>query len=106
MFNIPHHTKGTTLLYFLTLPNAGYYISKSVLWIHPDSMGVPGSVSAIWIRIQEGKYDPQKKKKINKFHFLSAGCSVLRAEGFSCSLDVLYGGLGINKLQFFYQKKI
>jgi hypothetical protein len=26
--------------------------------------------------------------------------SLLRAEGFSCSLDVLYGGLGISKLQF------
>ncbi len=24
----------------------------------------------------------------------------LRAEGFSCSLDVLYGGIGISKLQF------
>ncbi len=27
----------------------------------------------------------------------SAGCSLLRAEGFSCSLDVLYRGLGISK---------
>jgi hypothetical protein len=32
--------------------------------------------------------------------FGSAGCSVLRAEGFSCSLDVLYGGSGISKLKF------
>jgi hypothetical protein len=41
---------------------------------------------------REGKTDPQKKVK--KFHVL--GCSFLRAEGFSCSLDVLYGGgLGI-----------
>ncbi len=32
--------------------------------------------------------------------FLSTGCSLLRAEGFSCSLGVLYGGLGISKLQF------
>ncbi len=30
----------------------------------------------------------------------SAGCSLLRAEGFSCSLGVLYGGLGISKWQF------
>ncbi len=29
------------------------------------------------------------------FMFWSAGCSFLRAEGFSCSLCVLYGGLGI-----------
>ncbi len=27
--------------------------------------------------------------------FWSAGCSLLRAEGFFCNLDVLYGGLGI-----------
>ncbi len=26
--------------------------------------------------------------------FLSAGCSRLRAEGFLCSLEILYGGLG------------
>jgi hypothetical protein len=28
----------------------------------------------------------------------------LRAEGFSCGLGVLYGGLGINKLPFFDQE--
>ncbi len=36
--------------------------------------------------------------------FWSAGCSLLRAEGCSCSMDVLYGGLGISKLQFLIQK--
>jgi hypothetical protein len=41
--------------------------------------------------------------------FLSngTGYSLLRAEGFSCSLGalgVLYGGLGISKLQFFIKK--
>jgi hypothetical protein len=36
--------------------------------------------------------------------FLSTGCSLLRAEGFSCSLGVLYGGLGIIKLQFLIKK--
>jgi len=30
----------------------------------------------------------------------------LRAEGFFCSLDVLYGGLGIGKLQIFIKKKL
>ncbi len=38
--------------------------------------------------------------------FWSSGCSFLRAEGFFCSLDVLYWGLGIGKWQFFYLKKI
>ena len=35
---------------------------------------------------------------------LSAGCSLLRAEGFFWSLDVLYEGLGISKLKFLIQK--
>ncbi len=35
---------------------------------------------------------------------LSTGCSLLRAEGFSCSLGVLYGDLGISKLQFLIKK--
>jgi hypothetical protein len=36
--------------------------------------------------------------------FSNAECSLLRAEGFSCSLNVLYGGLGINKLQYLINK--
>ncbi len=36
--------------------------------------------------------------------FWSAGCSFFRAEGFSCNLGVLYGGLGIRKLQFLIPK--
>ncbi len=40
------------------------------------------------------------RKKLISFVFESAGCSPLRAEGFSCSLDVLYGGQGISKLKF------
>ncbi len=29
----------------------------------------------------------------------------MRAEGFSCSLDFLYGGLGISKLKFLIKKR-
>jgi hypothetical protein len=36
--------------------------------------------------------------------FRNSGCSFLRAEGFSCSLDGLCGGLGIYKLQFLIKK--
>ncbi len=36
--------------------------------------------------------------------FLSTGYSLLRAEGFSCSLGILYGGLGISKLKFLIKK--
>jgi hypothetical protein len=47
----------------------------------------------------------KNRKKSRIFMFLSTGCSLLRAEGFSCSLGVLYGGLGISKLQFLIKKK-
>ncbi len=46
----------------------------------------------------------KNRKKVHKFHKFHAVCSLLRAEGFSCSLDVLYKGLGISKLQFFLSK--
>jgi hypothetical protein len=45
----------------------------------------------------------EKNSEISCF-FLSAGCSLLGAEGFSCSLDVLHGDFGMNKLQFLIQK--
>ncbi len=63
--------------------------------------------SAQWIRIRTcirdpdldpgGNY-PQKQKKLWNFMFWSAGCSLLRAKGFFCNLEVLYGCLGIGKL--------
>ncbi len=34
------------------------------------------------------------------FMLWSSGCSLLRAEGFFCSLDVLYGGLGISTVRY------
>ncbi len=46
----------------------------------------------------------KNRKKSRIFMFLSTGCYLLRAEGFSCSLGVLYGGQGISKLQFLIQK--
>jgi hypothetical protein len=55
----------------------------------------------MWIRIwiQEDKNGPQKKEKKMK-KFLVLKCWMFSFEGFSYSLDVLHGGLGINKLQF------
>ncbi len=44
-----------------------------------------------------------KNRKSPEFScFVSTGCSLLRGEGFSCSLGVLYGG--ISKLQFLIKK--
>ncbi len=74
---------------------------SGLIWVAGSESG---SAFKLLIRIQEGKNDPQKYKKSTIFMFLSTGCSLLRAEGFSCSLGVLYGGLGISKLQFFIKK--
>ncbi len=46
----------------------------------------------------------KNRKKFINFLFLSAGYFLFRAEGFSCSLDIRYGGLGISKLQFLIKK--
>ncbi len=51
------------------------------------------------IRIQWGPESGTRRAKLPKKN-LSVGCSLLRPEGFSCSLHVLYGGLGVSNLQF------
>ncbi len=59
-----------------------------------------------WIRIRIRNPDPRGQKlptkieTVNKFHFFKHWCSLLRTKGFSCSLDVLYGGLGISNCNF------
>jgi hypothetical protein len=45
-----------------------------------------------------------KYKFLRNFMFSSAGCSLLRAEGSSCSFYTLYGGLGISILKFLIKK--
>jgi hypothetical protein len=75
------------------LPNQGFgsgSVSVSGL------IGAAGSGS--------GKMAPKNRKKDRIFIFCNARCSLLRAEGFSCSLGFLYGGLGISKLQLFIKK--
>ncbi len=63
-----------------------------------------------WIRIQSGQWIGQKwPSKVDfflKFMFWSVGWPLLRAEDFFCNLDVLYGGLGIGKLQFLKKKNL
>jgi hypothetical protein len=44
------------------------------------------------------KMTHKSQKKLRNFMFRSVGCSLLRAGGFFCSLDVFSGGLGIGKL--------
>ncbi len=47
-------------------------------------------------RSTRAKMTLKRRKKLWNFMFWSAGCSLLRAEGFLCNLDVLYEGLGIS----------
>jgi hypothetical protein len=42
----------------------------------------------------------KSRKKIQKFHVLKCWMFSLRAECFSCNLDVLYGGLRIGQFKF------
>jgi hypothetical protein len=49
----------------------------------------------------------KNRKKVNNFMLWRAVCSLLvRTEDFTCSLDVLHEGLGINLLQFFLQWRV
>ncbi len=58
--------------------------------LDPDSMG-----SLDPYPDPEGtKWKQKNRKQFINFIFWSAWCSLLRADGFSYSLDVLYGGLG------------
>jgi hypothetical protein len=63
---------------------------------YPDSNCGSGS--------RRAKMTHKNRKMSRIFMFLSTGCSLLRAEGFFCSLGVLYVGLGISKLQFLIKK--
>ncbi len=72
------------------------------------------------IRIHFGRLDPvphweygpgsgfRRAKMTHKSEenasFLSGRCFLLKGEDFSWSLNVLYGGLGISKLQFLIKK--
>ncbi len=49
---------------------------------------------------RSAKMAHKNRKKLRSFMFWCAWCSLLRIEGFFCSLDFIYGGLGIGKLQF------
>jgi hypothetical protein len=62
--------------------------------LDPDSIRSMDPDPVFGIRIQEGKNDQQKKKKIKKFHVLK--CWMFSF--FFCNLDVLYGGLRKGKL--------
>ncbi len=66
----------------------------------PDSMGSPDPDS------REQKWPTKNIKQLINFFFWSAGCSLLWAHGFSCSLVVHYGGLGISKLLFLVNKTV
>jgi hypothetical protein len=57
-----------------------------------------------WIRIRNMWANMNSKKSKKKLLFWSAGLSLLRAGGFSCSLNLLQGSIGINILQFLIQK--
>ncbi len=91
-----------------------FLLERGVFRFLSDSQNPCCGFGSAWIRIDFGRIDPdpgwQKwptkiDERVKIFHFWSGECS-LRAEGFTCSLDVRHGGLGISKLQFFLIKNI
>ncbi len=83
--------------------------SGSVSGLEPDSLGSldpyldPDSQSGS-SGSRRAKMVQKNMKELIKVIFCSAGCSLLRAEGFLSSFYVLYEGLGIRKLQFLIKK--
>ncbi len=71
----------------------------SIRSVDPDPYSESGSKSGS----KRAKMTP-KSRKIKKFNVSKCLMFSFNAEGFSCSLDVLYRGLRISKLQFLISK--
>ncbi len=80
-----------------SFPVLGQICTRVTCVVAPD----PHSFFWIGIRFKAGKTDPLKRRN---FKFWNSGCSLLRDKDFY-SLGVLYGGVGIRKLQFSDLKK-
>jgi hypothetical protein len=59
------------------------------VFVYDDIVNIITSVVDLDPYPDPGGNYPQNYKKVTKFHFVIAGCSLLRAEGFSSRLDVL-----------------
>ncbi len=62
--------------------------SDSVQLILPCRVSDPDPYSESGSRSRRAKMTHKSRKKLRNFMFWSAGCSLLRAEGFFCNLDV------------------
>ncbi len=76
----------------------------SVLWIKIRIRMDPHWLWSAESGSRRAKNCQQKYKKWKNFMFWNTGCPLLRAEGFSWSLDVLSRCLRITKSKFFYHK--
>ncbi len=72
--------------------------------LDPDSIGSVDPDSEYGSGSRRAKMAHKSRNFFYKFMFWSVGWPLLRAEGLFCNLDVLYGGLGIGKLQFLIKK--
>ncbi len=71
-----------------TVDKQGFGSGSVLIWAVGSGSGSAYKL-LIRIRIQEGKNGPKKERKKDRILiFWNAGCSLLRAEGFSCSLGV------------------
>ncbi len=97
-----HQADRTAFVFLRTKISAGFVVFFSGLRIR-----IRMRIRLIWVAgsgSRRAKMTHKKRRKWRNFLFWIAGCSLLRAEGFSCSLGVLYRSLGISKLQFLFNK--
>jgi hypothetical protein len=84
--------------YALQIWNEKVLVPDRVVDLDPD----PHGSALIWVagsRYRRANINHKTRKKLRIFMFWSAGCSLLRTEGFSCSLGILYGGKLIKKIK-------
>ncbi len=79
---------------------------RSVMWIRicMDSQWFWSAESVT--ESKRAKVTHKSRKKRRKFRFWSAGCSLSRAKGFTCSLNVLHRGLGIKNCKIRKKNRI
>ncbi len=97
MDSVTQNLPGKSLPVFLQIPkkNRKHFVDPDLDSMRPlDAYPLSWSGFAIPIRIQEGKMAQKKRKQLRNFIFWSAGCSFLRAEGFSYTVTWTSSSIG------------
>ncbi len=88
------------------LDNRAQALTRHLIFYY--KYNVPSTVVAEFYFFYQcfGSRSGSRRTKMTHKNRKNLEISCLEADGFFCSLDVLYGGLGVGKSQFFFLKKI